>query len=206
MSSIQCAVERFADAAICPDLWEGALNELAGTARSVGATLVLRRTTPQSIAVSASVRPFVDDYMKFPIGDPREARVQPRLDQGFLTDADHFSREEIAHDPYYQEFLRPRGFGWNATAALSESLVISFKRGAQGPYENVDLVALNALLPGLRAVSRIATFAWCSRFQGQLETFARIGRAALVLDRRTRVLASNSILPFGDGLDTRPVG
>ncbi|MDE2348715.1 MAG: hypothetical protein KGL92_09445 [Gammaproteobacteria bacterium] len=202
MSSVPCAIERFSDAAICPDLWEEALDDLAGAAQSAGATLVLQRTTPQSIAVSASVRPFVDDYMNFPIGDPREARVQPRLDQGFLTDADHFTREEIARDPYYQEFLRPRGFGWNAAAALSESLVISVKRGApRGPYDSVDLAALNAMLPGLRAVSRIATFAWYSRFHGQLDAFARIGRAALVLDRRERVLAGNSIVPFGDGLD-----
>lgn len=38
---------------------------------------------------------------------------------GFLDDYRHFTPAEIARDPFYQEFLRPVGFGWHAVACLA---------------------------------------------------------------------------------------
>lgn len=202
MTSIESALFQFGNAALAPATWGRSLDRIAAEMRSVGATLVLGQTRRDSIAVSTSIGPFVDEYMRLPVPDPREARVRPRLDQAFVTDKDIFSAQELARDPYYQEFLRPRGFGWNATAALTERLFISFKRGDRfGPFAGSDLDALNRLLPYLRAMSRIASCAWRSGYDGELRSFERVGCAALLLDRRGRICASNGVEPYGDGLD-----
>ncbi len=113
---------------------------MAKVFNSDGATLILKSTTRHSIAVSESITPFVSIYLSSPIPDPREQRVYPTLHQRFMPDHAYFSAKEIAHDPYYQEFLKPRGFGWNAVAGLHGDLMLSVKRGfARGKYDGVDL-------------------------------------------------------------------
>jgi DNA-binding CsgD family transcriptional regulator len=186
-----------------PARWPLALDALGQAFHSDGATLVLKSTTMSTVAVSNSIRPFLPLYMSGPIRDPRESRVNPGLRQGFMPDHAYFSAREIAQEPYYQEFMRPRGFGWNAVAALQGDLIVSVKRAFdRGPYEGAELQALNAALPWLRSVSRTACLTWQSNFAGQLSAFERLRRGAIVLDAKARVLQINGCVRFGDGLDT----
>jgi DNA-binding CsgD family transcriptional regulator len=203
MPSIDVAVECFRDAAVMPERWPSALDTLSQALNSDGATLVLKATTSNSIAVSHSIAPFVPQYLSGQrIRDPREQRVNPSLAERFMPDHAYFSSQEISRDPYYQEFLVPNGFGWNATAALNGDLMVSIKRGAKrGAYDGADLAALDRALPGLRAMSRAAQLTWASGFRGQLTAFERIGRGALLLDRRGQVIDLNGCVQFGDGLD-----
>ena len=212
MISIQCAVDSFREAAILPERWQGALQCVAGALRSDAATLVLAptraltlvRAQADSVAYSTNIAPIVADYMDSPIADSREPRVTPQLDQGFMTDYAYFSKPEIASDAYYQQFLIPRGLGWNAAAALDDKLIISLKRGTgRGAYDGADLSLLNDALPWLRAASRVACMTWRSGFTGQLSAFARLGRGALLIDRDARILEMNDCVALGDGLDAR---
>jgi DNA-binding CsgD family transcriptional regulator len=185
-----------------PVLWPRVLDAVADAFSSDGATLVLKSTTLSSIAVSTSIAPFVPLYMSGPIRDPRERRVNPSAREAFMPDYAYFSPQEIAREPYYQEFLRPNGFGWNAVAMLHGDLMISVKRGFnRGPYEGADLEALNKALPCMRLISRIACMTWQSHFEGQLSAFDRLRRGAFLLDARARVLQTNGSVRFGDGLD-----
>jgi DNA-binding CsgD family transcriptional regulator len=202
VASVESAIQSFHDAAMLPTRWPLALDVLGRAFNSDGATLVLKSTTMSTVAVSSSIEPFLPLYMSGPIRDPRESRVNPSLRQGFMPDHAYFSAREIAQDPYYQEFMKPRGFGWNAVAALQGDLVVSVKRAFdRGPYEGEELQALNAALPGLRAVSRTACLAWHSNFTGQLSAFERLRRGAILLDAKARVLQVNACVRFGDGLD-----
>ncbi len=202
MPSVEQAIEGFREAALLPASWPRALDRLGQALHSDGATLVLKTTTLDSIAVSNSVKPFLSQYMSGQIHDPREQRVNPSLRQGFMPDHAYFTPRDIAHEPYYQEFLRPIGFGWNATAALYGDLLISLKRNfTRGPYEGEQLELLNAILPSLRAASRVASLAWQSHFAGQLSAFEFLGRGAIMLDAKGRVLQVNARVRFGDGLD-----
>jgi DNA-binding CsgD family transcriptional regulator len=198
------AVERFREAALEPSLWPKALGELAHALDSDGATLVLQATKAGSVAVSESIQPFLSQYLSGAIPDPREHRVHPTLRDGFLPDRAHFSAAEIEREPYYRDFLRPNGFGWNAVAALQGGLMLSLKRAhRRGEYEGADLAALNAALPLLRGTSRMASLVWRSRFEGHLSAFARLGRGALLVDARGRVLDFNDCLRLGNGLDIK---
>jgi DNA-binding CsgD family transcriptional regulator len=202
MDDVQTAVEQFREAAMLPRLWPQALESLACVFNSDAATLILTPTTQSTLIGSASLAPTMRDYFRSPIPDPRETRVTPGLREQFMPDSAYFSRYEISRDPYYQEFLAPRGLAWNATAALGPDLLISVKRGKQrGPYEGADLTALNYSLSRLRAASRMASMNWQSEFSGRLSAFERLGRGALLIDARGRVLEFNACVRFGDGLD-----
>jgi DNA-binding CsgD family transcriptional regulator len=202
VDNVQTAVDSFREAAILPAYWPQALESLACALNSEGATVVLRRTSQASVAYSTNITPFVREYLSSPISDPREDRVSPSMNEAFMTDYAYFSRQEIARDPYYQEFMVPRGFGWNAAAALDEHLVISLKRGTRlGPYDGAHLSNLNAALPYLRSASRTAQLTWRCGFAGKLDAFARIGRGAILVDHCARVLETNECVRLGDGLD-----
>jgi len=202
VGSVETAIESFRDAAILPARWPLALDALGQALHSDGATLVLKSTTMSSIAVSASILPFVPLYMSGRFRDPREQRVNPRLHEAFMPDHSYFSAQEIARDPYYQELLGPCGFGWSATAALHGDLMVSVKRAfKRGPYDGADLQALNTALPALRSISRMAYMTWYSNFNGQLIAFERLRRGAILLDAKARVLQINACVRFGDGLD-----
>jgi DNA-binding CsgD family transcriptional regulator len=202
VASVESAMESFRDAAVFPARWPWALDALGQALHSDGATLVLKSTTMSSIAVSASILPFLPLYMSGQFRDPREQRVNPRLREAFMPDHSYFSAQEIARDPYYQELLGPCGFGWSATAALHGDLMVSVKRAfKRGPYDGVDLQALNATLPWLRSISRMACMSWQSNFTGQLSAFERLRRGAILLDAKARVLQVNACVHFGDGLD-----
>jgi DNA-binding CsgD family transcriptional regulator len=203
-TDIETAIESFRDAAILPDRWTQALDQIARACHSEGATVVLVPTTRAAdTAVSSELRPHVRDHLFGPIRDRlRDERVHPDLRYPFMPDFAYASQQEIARDPYYQEFLAPRGLGWNCTAALTRDMMICVKRGSsRGPYEGADLQALNAALPWLRAMSRTARMTWHSGFSGQLSAFERAGRGALLLDRRGCLLQANRCAKFGDGLD-----
>ena len=201
-SVIQTAVASFHEAAILPKRWTQALDTISRVLHSDGATLLVTPTRPHLVASSTILRPFVLQHFALPFPDPREQRVTPTLNQGFMADHVYFSPGELAREPYYQEFLVPRGFGWNAAAALGGGLLISLKRGVKrGPYDGEELATLNATLPHLRSVSRAASLAWRCNFTGQLDAFAQIGRGAILIDEEARVLEINACVQFGDGLD-----
>jgi DNA-binding CsgD family transcriptional regulator len=201
-SNIQTAIASFHEAAMFPERWTRALDSISTLLHSDGATLLVVPTRAHLVAASTALKPFIQQHFSLPFPDPREQRVTPGVNEGFKADHAYFSPGEISREPYYQEFLVPRGFGWNAAAALGGGLLISLKRGGtRGPYKETDLAALDAALPQLRSVSRMASLAWHCNFSGQLDAFARIGRGAILLDEHARVLEFNSCVRFGDGLD-----
>jgi DNA-binding CsgD family transcriptional regulator len=203
VSSVESAIESFRDAAVFPARWPHALDALGRALRSDGATLVLKSTTMNSIAVSTSILPFLPLYMSGQFRDPREQRVNPGLRDAFMPDSAYFSDREIARDPYYQELLGPCGFGWSATAVLHGDLMVSLKRAfKRGPYDGAELRELNSALPWLRSTSRMACMTWDSNFIGQLSAFERVRRGAILIDANARILQVNDCVRFGDGLDS----
>jgi DNA-binding CsgD family transcriptional regulator len=202
VNSVRAAVECFREATVLPERWPQTLDLMAEHLNSDGATLLLAPTRAHLVACSTSLAPFIQQHFALPFPDPREQRVCPQLGDGFMPDHAFFSSREIDREPYYQEFLVPRGYGWNAAAALGDGLLISLKRGAKrGPYDETELVTLNSVLPWLRAASRVASMTWRSTLSSQLRVLERIDRGAILIDEQARVLDLNSCVELGDGLD-----
>jgi DNA-binding CsgD family transcriptional regulator len=153
------AADRFLAACVQPEGMVDALATLVEASGGAGATLV-RSRGPMPLAV-VSTRAIAAPVSAYITGDtprdPRTDRVYPRLDEGFRIDQDDFSLREIARDPFYQEFLRPHGVGWNACALLGhvgngDEIHISIKREYdRGPFGTADIAPVNAVLPALRA-------------------------------------------------------
>jgi DNA-binding CsgD family transcriptional regulator len=149
----------FLTGAVLADTMPSALDALAARAGADGAVLVRSRA---DIPIGAVASPqIVEPVTAYIAGDrpddPRIAGVHPSLSEGFRLDQDDFSLRQIARDPYYQEFLKPRGFGWHACALLGEEpngeqVHISIKRRLdRGPFARNDLALVEHELPTIRA-------------------------------------------------------
>jgi DNA-binding CsgD family transcriptional regulator len=141
-----------------------ALQNMAEAANAEGANLTFSYGAIQVAAItSVGLQEHVAHYLApdRPF-DPRPSRVNPSVAESFRLDQDDFSPEEITRDPYYQEFLRPRGFGWHACALLAgapgaETVNLTLRRTLQqGMFQPDDLAALSAQLPLIRATSAIS--------------------------------------------------
>lgn len=158
------ASETFVGACLAPEGMSRALEQIAHTAGAEAANLIFSHGTQQLGTVySESLREHVAAYVRNDTPpDPRIGRVNPTMRECFRLDQDDFTTEEIARDPFYQEFLRPRGFGWHACVLLAnsptgETINLSLKRTLrQGMFEPADLAALTAQLPLIRATASIS--------------------------------------------------
>jgi DNA-binding CsgD family transcriptional regulator len=152
---------RFINACFDPARMDSALDGLAKLAEADGAVLVHRRGDRQLPPIcTASMSQFVTDYLGSDHPpDPRVDLVNPTMAENFRVDYDDLSDDKISHDPFYQEFLRPRGVGWHACALLTRSLdadiiYLAFKRDlAAGPFTQEKLRLASAMLPMLRAAA-----------------------------------------------------
>ncbi len=197
------AVDAFRDASASPDQWPLALDQIARSFNSDGATMIMPPVSTASVVVSTDCQPYVDEYCRVMTDNPRERRVNPTRQQLFMPDSAYFTHREIERDAFYQDYLKPRGFYWNATALVNDGLIVSLKRAwERGPYLESELRAMNDALPWLRAASKCAQLTWRANFRGQLSAFEHERIAAIVLDRRGAIVEHNACFTPGDPLDT----
>ena len=136
LDALKAATEDFLAASLVGDGYEDALLRIGEAADRSAVVLSLddgvnMKASMQTADVAAGVLAFAAG--KSP-PNPRTLRCTPGLREGFRTDQDDFGWEEIARSPWYQEFLRPHGVFWNATASLlrgdgAAGVYLSFKRG-----------------------------------------------------------------------------
>ncbi|HLH51485.1 MAG TPA: helix-turn-helix transcriptional regulator, partial [Roseiarcus sp.] len=86
----------------------------------------------------------------------------------------------LARSPWYQEFLRPRGFFWNATAALlrgsnGEGLYFGVKKSLDaGPFGSDEVAAFGEVLPDLRRAASLSR---------RMRDFETLGMVKLIHER-----------------------
>lgn len=149
----------FRSASIDPAVMPAALDQISNLAGGDGALLIYSvHDVPVRAVSSADIAEHTEAYVRGDRPpDMRAARVQPRLSEGFRFDQDDFELSELARDPFYQEFLRPEGYGWHACALLAKTpdggeVHLSIKRRLdRGAYSQADVADLAAQLPILRA-------------------------------------------------------
>jgi hypothetical protein len=179
---LRAATDEFLTASLVGDGFESALAQLADGAGTSGAVLSLddgltAKGTIHTSEVAEAVTAWLSGGGP---PNPRTIRCVPSLREGFRADQDDFSQEELARSPWYQEFLRPRGFFWNATATLlkgasGEGLYVSFKRRVrEAPFERGEIAAFSELLPDLRRAASLGR---------RMREFETLGMAKLIHER-----------------------
>lgn len=201
------AADGVLEAALLAEGWEVSLARLADAADVTGAVLMSYHAHRLKAALpSAGLAEFYDRF--FAGAAPpcsRLTRIRLQLDEGFRVDHDDYREEEISRDPFYQEFAKPQGAFWNATAKLAAEaddwgVELSLKREVMaGPFDSGERAALDRILPRLRAAARIArrVFDVAARETAGLPT----GRSDLVieLDPWGRVRGSRAASGWSDG-------
>ena len=124
LDALKAATDDFLASSLVGDGFELALSRIGEAADRSAVVLSLddgmqMKASMQTADVAAGVLAFAAG--KSP-PNPRTVRCAPGLREGFRTDQDDFSWEEIARLPWYQEFLRSH-------VALSHSSGIK----AEGP-------------------------------------------------------------------------
>ena len=189
--AIQAAIELMYDAALVGDGWLPVLDALSRAAGSRGVVLMHNRNRKLVSAIAnRDIREPVDAYLsgKAP-PNSRQTKVSYSHDvqDGFRTDHDDYREQDIKHDPFYQEYLRPIGLFWHANARLKmdggDEVAVSFKRELRlGAYEADDKAILNHILPHLRAASRFAGSVFEAETRGWIGALQRDNRPIIEFD------------------------
>lgn len=141
----------------------------------------------------------------------RHVRVKSSPRKGFRFDHDDYTDDDLAQDPFYQEFLRSNGVFWHANVILAsdpgESVELSLKRRpAAGPYQRADAEPLNAVLPELRAVALLGRATLNAEVRGMKSILADRGRPVFELSSRGRVLPTDAAQDVDPSHPVRVVG
>jgi DNA-binding CsgD family transcriptional regulator len=161
-AQIKNAAEAFVSAALLGSGWGEALQYLADSADAGGASLV-RVRTGRAVAQLSSTEWAENEADIMAGAPPNSLRFYPdhAYQRGFCVDHDVWTGEEIRADPYFQDFLRPRGVFFHAKARLhadrDERVTLTIKRRVEfGPYEPHEVAVLDSLLSEFQAAYRIA--------------------------------------------------
>jgi DNA-binding CsgD family transcriptional regulator len=208
MDGIRAGADDLISAAILADGWEEALARFAHGAGARDAVLMRNRGNAMVAALTSAE--VADAVAEFAAGraPPNSRYLKMKSSYfGFRVDHDDYSEEDLARDPFYQEFLRPNGMFWHANTILApgadEFVELSLKRRPEpGPYQPDDKAMLNSVLPELHAAARIAKGILDAQARGMAWLLGRRGGPIIELDYRGRVLPGQAA---GEGNPTCPI-
>ena len=114
---IKAAVDDVTAAAILGEGWEPALAGFSYACGAHGA--VLMRNRVDHLLAAITTNDIAESVKLFVAGrtPPNSRYSRVRYDTGlrFHVDHDDYTDDELARDPFYQEFLRALGYFWHAT-------------------------------------------------------------------------------------------
>jgi DNA-binding CsgD family transcriptional regulator len=190
--AIRPAIELMYDAAVVGDGWLPVLDALSRAGGSRGVVLMHNRNRRLVAAIAnQDIREPVETYLsgKAP-PNSRQTKISYSHDvqDGFRIDQDDYREEDINHDPFYQDYLRPIGLFWHANARLrmdgSDEVAVSFKRELRhGAYENSDKAVLDRILPHMRAAARFAGCVFEAETRGSVTALRRHDRPVFEFDQ-----------------------
>lgn len=197
---IKSAADDIVSAAILGVDWETALARFA---HECGAhCAVLMRNSKQNFVSGYATDNFSDAVADFAEGrsppNSRYHRVLSTPLDGFRVDHQDYSDDDLARDPFYQEFLRPMGLFWHANVVLAgggdENVEISLKRRFKlGPYQLDDVAVLDTVLPELRAAAGIAHALVDTHKLGMKHLLQRRGSSIIEFDSAGRLCPGQAV-------------
>lgn len=191
-------VDEIYEAAFFPDLWPAVLDRLGAIAGARGGVLFTANPAIGVLryAVSETMRRGTESYARdgWLFRGSRLSRLSGSRRAGFTVEHDVYTDAELAVDPTYRDFLRPRGLGWAAATSVTlptdDVVVISLEREyANGPVEAAAVAQLDALRPHLARSTLIAARLQLSRAEAAAAALDQLGLPALILDARGRAVA-----------------
>jgi PAS domain-containing protein len=211
-------VRRFFEAAAVPELWPQALDELATACGARAATaLPITGLHTAAVLVSPEGAGIIDDGLRAgwfaPERNSRMARCMALVQRGrrgIITQQDAFSADELARDPFEQEYIRPNGLSTFCGAILAEgpglALPVSIERAiGQEPFMRDEVELMNELVTHLRAAGDLALRIGMSSTQSMADAFSIAGHPVALLGRNGGIVHMNARFErlIGDGMHVR---
>lgn len=194
-------VDDIYEAAVIPERWIGVLDQLARLADAEGTLLFAAAPGEPRWMCSDRIRPMVRAWIDSPYytDNPRGQRLVPTREVRFLTDLDAFTVDQLDHEPFYTEFLRPRGLGWCVGTSIhspsSDTLVFSIEKAHdKGPVPPDVAARLDPLRPHLARAALLSARFGLQQARATVEALNLIGLPAAVLADQGKVLATNQEL------------
>src|ERR1041385_7187878 len=151
-------VHKFFEAAALPSLWPDALHALALACGAEGAAAHSADglKTFGTVVSEGSVKLY-DDFVtrwRAPELNSHRARglaLMQRGWRGVVTEQACFTPNDLARDPFHQEFITPAGYSAFAGVVLAKTpgLMLStsiYRRPDQGPYQRDEVDLINKLV------------------------------------------------------------
>ncbi len=194
-------IDRIYECSVVPELWPGVLDELAAMSRAQGGLLFAVRDRVLNWTASQDLEEVFTTY----VNDGWFRRCSRRVclfssqDPGFCVEHDFWTEDELAANPIYRDFFRPRGLGWSAGTgvplATGDNIVFSVERRFDdGPVEKSVVERLNALRPHLSRSAFISARLGLQRASGASETLTALGLPTALLDAGGSAVAVNSLM------------
>lgn len=187
------------EAAILPEKWPEALQDIAAAAGAMGAALICRSVDGSaSITFSNGIRDAGEAYVEAGwLADP-ERTMALYLDQypGFRAETDYRTAEELADMPVHREFLAPRGMAAGAATifqgARDDILHITVEGFADHALSQNAKPFLDSLRPHLgRAISLTAQIRQ-QKDELFVATLEMAGAGAAIVSSEGRLRAANA--------------
>ena len=193
-------VDEIYEAAIVPERWKTVLDRLAALADAEGTLLFAAAPGQPRWLSSESIRSRIETWVASPFfqNNPRGQRLVPIKEPRFLTDLDVFTTEELEHEPYYRDLLRPNGLGWCVGTSIhspsGDALVFSIEKAwSKGPVPRQVAEQLDPLRPHLARAALLSARFGLERARATVEGLNLIGLPAAVLGHGGKVvLAANA--------------
>ncbi len=189
------------EAAVVPQVWPRILEMLTKKSDAAFASLLVAKNGDLSWVGTSAANELIGDYVK--LGQPDlNTRIPRRMqlaNPGFCTDLDMFTTEEMDSDPFYRDFMRPRGYGWVAGTCVrppsGETLIVAVERNyARGPFEADLIHHLDAFGPHLSRAALLSARLGLERARAMADALGTIGLPAAVLRGKGRLYAPNLLL------------
>jgi DNA-binding NarL/FixJ family response regulator len=200
----QNLIDRIYECAFAPEFWPDVLDELAAKSEARGGVFFAADLHTGAIKWVSSPK-IHDTFADYASGGWITRKcLRNRLFEsphaGFLTEDELYqSPKELAADPTYRDFLRPRGLGWFTGTGISlptkDLLIITLEREYdRGPVERSIVDQLDALRPHLARAALMSARLRLERAQVAAETLRLVGLPALAFDERGKVIAANGLI------------
>ncbi len=187
------------EAALVPELWPRALDQIATRCGAAGGLIITGYPDGVRWTASEELRGLMqrgidEGWMAL---NTRARKAAATEHAGFIGDLDLHTQEEIARDPFYG-YLRSQGFGW-CTGTLIPDLnggVTIFNweaRTDHGPFEDAVIRSLDPLRPHLARAALLASRLGLEKARTAAAVLENIGLAAAVLSGKGRVVAANAL-------------
>jgi DNA-binding CsgD family transcriptional regulator len=194
-SAIEAA---FAAAATDASLWDAAMEKVAQIIPCVGAGMVPVHTHFPIMPHSAGVARLSHEYLSagWHKQDQRYRGLPAMLRNGVTSEFDWVADvEELAKNPYYQEFLVPLGCPWFAGVKIatdSEVRCLTLQRSAAlGPYSPSELRILAGLSRSLSSTAMFAQSLSFARAEAAMASFDASDTPIFLMNARAEVAHFN---------------